>query len=752
VESLVTSTTIVKNIGRFELKENLGSGSIATLYKAYDTRQDTEVALKVFYAYFTKDTPALDVLRRELDILSSLRHPNLVRVYEYGEDSGYIWVVQEYVSDKTLRDLVEGKVRPDLALDIGIQLADVLGEAHKLGLVHGDIKPSNVFLSERGHVRLSDFAMAPMVAMLPFAMRMGMSTPMPGFMSPEQASGVQLDERSDVYSLGLLLYWLLTGDIPFYGNSPETVYAKQMKSPAPPPSQFNPLVSAGLDNILMKALAPFPTIRYGSMKDFKEDLAAELEAAKSQAMTTFETGLNYGKKLAPVTIPYDDSDSVVEADSIEARRRAFKWITWTSRSMSRRKRIIIYSAVCTALTLFLVSYWTYGYVKANISFLPPPVSAASLDESVGQWASHRGDLLNSGYRVALPTPIKGNVKWKYAINGPFYNSPIVLDDRVYIGTGDNRLISLDDSNGSVAWEWKTTGPMDASPIAADGRIYLGLRDKRIVALDATSGKELWDFFTENPILASSTVKDGILYAGSGDGVLYALDAATGDLRWSFATGSWILSTPAFMDGLVVTGSEDGWLYIIRASTGAKVLTYYTGGAIHSSQAIDDKKRIYVTNRTGRIWAIDGNARDEFLGKERQGVHAQFYLWNIADPPPPQKGTLWGTRKRGEVLTSPAVANDMVVVGSTSGKVYAFNAADGSPVWESAIGSPVSSAPTIGDGVIYIGDDSGKLNALEFASGKSLWSVQLDGKVRSSPALGDKALYVTTESGVLYAIE
>lgn len=752
MESLATSATVIKNIGRFQLREVLGSGSLATLYKAHDTLHNKEVALKVFYAYFSRDTQAIEVLKRELDILLSLNHSNLVKVHEYGEDSGYIWVLQEYVSDKSLKDLVDGQVRPDLVLDIGLQLADVLGEAHKLGSVHGNIKPSNVFLSERGQVKLSDFAMAPMVAMLPFAMRMGMSTPMPGFMSPEQASGGQLDKKSDIYSLGLLLYWLLTHEIPFYGNSPETVYAKQMKSPAPPPSTFNSLVSTGLDEILAKALAPFPAIRYGNMAEFREALTAELESYRTRGAITSDTGLNYDKSITSSAIPHDDPDLPVDADSFEAKRRAFTWKPWTPPVMSRRKKLLLLSASCAAVTLFLVSYWTYGWVKANISFLPPPASAASLEVSAGQWGSHRSDTLNSGSRVDLPVSIDGNIKWQYKINGPFYNSPVLSDDKVYIGTGDNRLIALDDSSGKVIWEWSTTGPMDASPIIADGLVYLGLRDKRVVALDVSNGKEVWDFFTENPILASATVKNGVLYAGSGDGVLYALDAATGDLRWSFRTGSWILSTPAFMDGLVVTGSEDGWLYVIRASTGAKVLTYYTGGPIHSSQAIDDNKRIYVTNRTGRIWAVDGNAKDEFFDKERQMIHAQFYLWNIADPPPPQKGTVWGTRMRGEVLTSPAVADDRVVVGSSAGKVYAFNASDGSRVWESPTGSPVFSAPSIADGIVYIGDDSGKLHALEFSSGESLWSVQLDGKVRSSPALGDNAVYVTTELGILYAIE
>ncbi|MSQ15406.1 MAG: serine/threonine-protein kinase [Dehalococcoidia bacterium] len=749
----MVSTTVIKNIGRFQLREVVGSGGLATLYRAYDTPHDKEVALKVFYAYFTNDSQALEVLRRDLDVLRSFRHPNLVEVSEYGEDAGYFWIVQEYVADKSLRYLVEGRVRRDLALDIVVQLADVLWEAHKVGLVHGNIKPSNVFLSEAGQVRLSDFGMARMVSVLPFAVRMGMSTPMPGFMSPEQASGGPVDERSDVYSLGLLLYWLLTNELPFYGNSPETVYAKQMKSPAPPPSKLSSWISSGLDGVLAKALAPFATIRYGSMKEFRDALAVELETAKALEIATGDTGLNYERGATPAgVIRNDELSSTQDAmyDTEGRRRTPLKWIRLTVPPMSRRKRIKILASVCTTLTVLMASWWATSYVKANISFLPPPASAASVDSSAGQWESLRGDVLNSGSRASLTLP-KGEISWKFDVGQPFFASAVLSNSRVYAGTGDNRLVALDSSNGRIIWEWSTTGPVDAAPLVADGRVYLGLRDKRIVALDADSGKELWEFFTGNPILASPSVKDGVLYAGSGDGLLYALDAATGDLRWSFKTGSWILSTPALIDGLVVTGSEDAWLYVVRASTGAKVFSYFTGGQIHSTPAVDSN-RIYVTNRTGRIWAIDARSKDRFFDKEGQALHAQFYLWNVADPPPPQKGTLWGTRFRGEVLTSPAVANETVVVGSSRGNVYAFNAADGSQVWQYEAGSPVMSAPSIGNGVVYFGDDKGRFNALELSTGKLLWSLQLQGKVRTSPALGNGTVYVTTEDGVLYGIK
>lgn len=749
----MASTTVIKSIGRFQMKEVMGSGGLATMYRAHDSSRGSEVALKVLHAYFTRDQEALDRLKGQLELILSFRHPNLVTVYEYGEDSGHPWIAEEYVPHKTLRDLVDGPIRVDMALKIALQLADVLEEAHKRGLLHGDIKPSNVFVSEQGHVKLSDFGMARLASALPFAMRMGMSTPMPSFMSPEQASGGELTESTDVYSLGVLLYWLLTGEIPFYGNSSETVYAKQMRYRAPAPSTLNPQLPSELDQALLKALAPFEAIRYRSISEFKGDLSRALEGLEDRGSMTGDAGLLFGGRDASAAYGARAAgileDGAAETD-VSRRGLLFDRI-WSLHYIPPKKRRRILWGTAIVLAVLFSGSWSYRYVKANVSFLPPPASAVTLNEAPGQWASYRKDLLNTGYVADTPLPIEGRVKWALKTEQAFFSSPALSEGKLFVSTGDRRIISMDADSGKVVWEYQTTGPVDSSPMVSGGLVYFGLRDKRVVAIRADTGKEVWDFFTGNPILAPPSVKDGVLYIGSGDGALYALDAATGSLRWSFPTRGWVVSAPALTEDSVIIASQDGWLYTLRPSTGAKMFSYFTGGAVTSAPAVHEDK-IYVTNKTGRIWAVAEGERDLFLDKERQIVHAQFYIWGIASPPSPQKGTVWGQRKAKQVFTSPAVGQGTVVVGSDSGNVYAWDAEDGSPRWEYKAGGPVQSSPSIAGNTVYFGADDGKLYALDLSTGERLWDLQLGGKVRSSPAIGSGVLYVTAEDGVLYAID
>jgi len=224
---------------------------------------------------------------REAQAISKLSHPHIANIYDYGEtESGEPYIVMELVAGQTLADLINsGTLTIPRALEIVAQVAEALEEAHRLGIVHRDIKPSNIAINERGKVKVLDFGLAKHVASpaaespdghasIKTQTREGVIVGTPMYLSPEQALGVEVDARSDIFSLGSVLYECVAGRPAFPGKSDIEICAKVIRDDPPPPSEFNQTVTAEVDRMTLKALAKKPVERYQTAEDFSSDLAA----------------------------------------------------------------------------------------------------------------------------------------------------------------------------------------------------------------------------------------------------------------------------------------------------------------------------------------------------------------------------------------------------------------------------------------------------------------------------------------------
>src|SRR5438105_1414395 len=265
--------------GRYELEELVGSGGMSSVFKARDTLLERRVALKVLHPHFTDDDQYVERFRREARAVASLSHPNIVTILDRGEDEGRQFIVFELVEGRTLKEVLdeEGRLPVARALEIAIQVARGLAFAHEHGLVHRDVKPQNVILNGDGRAKVTDFGIARSLDVQGVT-QSGAVLGTSNYIAPEQASGQPVDRTTDVYSLGVVLFELLTGEVPFPGESFVAVAMRHVSEPPPNVLDVRPEVPARVAHAVGRALQKDPAARFPTMDAFAAELQACLAA------------------------------------------------------------------------------------------------------------------------------------------------------------------------------------------------------------------------------------------------------------------------------------------------------------------------------------------------------------------------------------------------------------------------------------------------------------------------------------------
>ncbi|HIQ01687.1 MAG TPA: serine/threonine protein kinase, partial [Anaerolineales bacterium] len=258
-----------ENVGPYRIVEKLGQGGMATVFKAYHPALDRYVAIKVLHPAFREDPNFLTRFQREARIVAKLDHPNIVPIYDFSEHRGHPYLVMRFIEGQTLKTrLQDTPISLEEVQRVVEAVGDALAYAHRQGILHRDIKPSNIILAPEGQIYLTDFGLARMADVGESTLSRDMMVGTPQYISPEQAKGeTRLDARTDIYSLGVVLYELLVGRVPFQADTPYAVIHNHIFTPLPLPRDLKPELPEPLERMLLKALAKDPDDRFQTVEE-----------------------------------------------------------------------------------------------------------------------------------------------------------------------------------------------------------------------------------------------------------------------------------------------------------------------------------------------------------------------------------------------------------------------------------------------------------------------------------------------------
>ena len=339
-----------QKIGRYEIIEEKGRGAMGAVYIARDPAMDRIVALKTIHS-LALSGPQADEFRerfyREARAAGGLSHPGIVTIFDVGEQDGVPYLVMEFIEGRTLADAAKNGQRFtfERVCEIGQQVAEALAYAHKHGVIHRDIKPANILLTSEEKYgverpKITDFGVAKLGAAQ--LTSTGQILGSPAFMPPEQFTGAPIDGRSDLFSLGVILYWMATGEYAFSGETITAVSYKVVNTEPVPPRKLNPAVPAGFDQIILKCLAKAPSERYATGEDLAGDLAAlrtgrtttELQApvpvsVSGNSRSAMDVTLDSNPSAAPSTQGTQRPGAAVRAATVPIQKKRTRWIGTT---------------------------------------------------------------------------------------------------------------------------------------------------------------------------------------------------------------------------------------------------------------------------------------------------------------------------------------------------------------------------------------------------------------------------------------
>ena len=348
---------------RYQIIKSIGEGGMANVYLAYDTILDRDVAVKVLRGDLADDEKFVRRFQREALSASSLSHPNIVEVYDVGDDNGQYFIVMEYIDGKNLKDLLKkrGKLTVSEVVDIMSQIADGLSVAHDSYIIHRDIKPQNIMILENGLVKITDFG----IAMAMNATQLTQTNSVMGsvhYLPPEQASGKGSTLKSDIYSMGILMYELLSGTLPYRGDNAVEIALKHLKEPLPSIREELPEIPQSVENVILKAAAKNPKNRYNDAREMYEDLITCLDESRlnepklEYKYPELDTdGKKFTKQVEKAVDIEDDDDEIEEKDNKKVKVKQVD----DEEIQKENKLLIVLASIFTGLVIIVAAVFLF---------------------------------------------------------------------------------------------------------------------------------------------------------------------------------------------------------------------------------------------------------------------------------------------------------------------------------------------------------------------------------------------------------
>jgi tRNA A-37 threonylcarbamoyl transferase component Bud32 len=528
-----------QNLGPYNLLEVIGGGGMATVYKAYQSSADRFVAVKVIRADLSRDTALRERFEREARMIARLEHPAILPIYDVGEQDGVPFLVMRYVEGGSLSDRISaGRLSLRQAVEYVAQLGEALAYAHQQGIIHRDIKPANVLVTPRGHVLLSDFGIAKILADESGLTSTGMLIGTPFYMAPEQIQGKPVDARADMYSLGIVLYECLIGRRPFEAETPWAVLDMQLRDALPPPRALRPDIPESLERVILKATAKQPEHRFESM----EALVLALRAVKlAPDAPVLEPAASPPPQPVPTTIVLRDD---------QLGRRPSAWLRGGAAAL----------VLAAAAAIVWLASGARGDSAAPTSAPPKPALAASQRFPFDDGRADRWEGPAEQWRVV-----------RDETNGLVYEGQ-APDDALAATTPPQETTTalLELKNYAVELRARIVTPGLRGDDFADFWLSLRAHDNPT----ASGGCESYSFYFDSTAASEQIVRNGGEQCG-GFNILTSASAALEPNRWyTIRTEAAGHHLRLLIDGAVVAEADDdrleGGFFYMTLGQGARV--------------------------------------------------------------------------------------------------------------------------------------------------------------------------------------
>lgn len=667
-------------IGKYKIIRELGTGSMGIVFLVEDEEKQSLFALKKMKPIHFLDGIKINRFENEAQLISQLNHPNIVKVVDYGKESGIPFIVMENMDGGSLSDLLAfGVMGITHAVYLISTVMEGLKYAHSVGIRHADLKTSNILLKKDGQIKITDFGLATMVVT---SERMGT----PAYMAPEVITDDKVDQRADIYSLGVILYEITTGKLPFQGKTAYEVLQKHLKESPLPPSSIIPNYPRELETIIFKALKKDPEERYSSIKEMMADFDKLPANVKSQ-------NASFGIELSLKTFPekaeiyYDNIyrgltpiklvDLLPGEGSLLIKKSGYQDIIQKFNFKSPASINLYYRLKSYNLPLYEIDL-------GNI----PACNFCLMDNSLLVGAKH-GELIE----VDLNS---GSIISSIFVGGEFTKSVTCLDGFVVLSLKDGRVAFLRTSNippylkGSSIYKMFNPGETIAGDIMSNySRVYIGTENGNLYCLKSSSGESVFKHVFDIPLKEIHLYpQNDIIYLSFYNGLFKAVDSILGEEIWTMETTSSNFLTPIFREGRVILVSKEGVVYCLSVKDGKIIFRQYLNKQIKSIVALDDNN-IYLYTSNGTLLSTNIN---------RQQLS-------------------WETRLTSKISLPALVCHPGHMVEQvlnlilSSGLWIKIDKVSGRVLFEHDFGATVNTKPIEKNGLFYLIDDSGKLYAI-----------------------------------------
>ncbi|MDZ4832392.1 MAG: PQQ-binding-like beta-propeller repeat protein [Candidatus Melainabacteria bacterium] len=685
--------------GHYTVLKELGVGGMGVVYHCRDEFLQREVAIKMLLPELMADSKNVEVFTEEARLAARMEHPNIVTVYDIGVESrgGYEhhFVAMEYLPGGNLAVRTQGAaLNVEHALNWMKQLANGLYFAHRKGVVHQDVKADNIFITVEGDLKIGDFGLARLMANKVYInpSTKGMGTP--AYMSPELCRGEQQDQRSDIYSLGVLFFEMVTGQLPYRANGMIEMAMKHTTAPIPSVRRLNPEVPDVLDRLIRRMMEKTPGERYQSLNEvlkILDDLIFDLRVARMGLTTKrtsqkVETGHAFSEELIKQSLLKDKQkpglDGKPEREKYVAPPVVREPTTQTgSHSRVPKAQLDLQADVdLTAKPHVQPSKLYTPQSKVGDAKTPVDRTPAADGKSTSPKSESKTET-----RPPQPKPFEPKSEDGQAAPQPETKntrSHGQFDDRAYISYTKIEAagIKMLEPVGPAREPTQKVVPVEKSPRISAYSIPV------VEGLNPLL-TEQWVFKTNGPVGWNSSPvcphDDNAVYIASTDGALYKIGKDDGELIWRYDSGSMLLASPIVRGNDVLLASSEGAVIKLDSKSGEQV---------------------------------------------------------------------WRTTMPNGVVSMPAISGNGLIVPSMTGRVSHFDIRDGGKLWDVDLKAPIVCNPTIYGDVVFLATRAGDIHSLQLKNGKERWQANLDGPIVSTPATSADSMYVGTQAGTFYSLD